>query len=163
MNRREARRPRPPPDRGKETRETVRQAAEIAESEHAGLVQSEHLLLALVAPPGDHDSIPRRGYNAPMTVATSGRASTVGVRELKNQLSGFLDRVKAGEEITVTEHGRPIARLSAVGVDIDRMADLIESGSVRPAASSQRQLPKKRVRLTGGSSSLADIVTEQRG
>jgi prevent-host-death family protein len=35
--------------------------------------------------------------------------------ELKNQLSGYLDRVKAGAEITVTEHGRPIARLTSVG------------------------------------------------
>jgi prevent-host-death family protein len=98
-----------------------------------------------------------------MTVATSAGGSTVGVRELKNQLSSFLDRVKAGEEITVTEHGRPIARLSAVGVDVDRMAELIASGIVQPAASSQRQLPTKRVKLTDGSSLLADIVAQQRG
>lgn len=97
-----------------------------------------------------------------MTVATSARGSTVGVRELKNQLSSFLDRVKAGEEITVTEHGRPIARLSGVEVDVDRMADLIASGIVRPAASSQRRLPAKRVKLTDGRSSLSDIVAEQR-
>ncbi len=97
-----------------------------------------------------------------MTVATSARGSTVGVRELKNQLSSFLDRVKAGEEITVTEHGRPIARLSGVEVDVDRMADLIASGIVRPAASSQRRLPAKRVKLTDGRSSLTDIVAEQR-
>jgi prevent-host-death family protein len=96
-------------------------------------------------------------------VATSARESTVGVRELKNQLSSFLDRVKAGEEITVTEHGRPIARLSAVGVDVDRMAELIASGIVQPATNSKRQLPTKRVKLTDGSSSLADIVAEQRG
>ena len=98
-----------------------------------------------------------------MNVAISAPGSTVGVRELKNQLSSFLDRVKAGEEITVTEHGRPIARLSAVGVDVDRMADLIASGIVQPAANSQRQLPAKRVKLTDRSASLADIVAEQRG
>ena len=37
----------------KEARATVRRATEIAESEHAVLVQSEHLLLALVDPPRD--------------------------------------------------------------------------------------------------------------
>jgi ATP-dependent Clp protease ATP-binding subunit ClpA len=37
----------------KEARETVRRAAEIADSEQATLVQSEHLLLALVDPPRD--------------------------------------------------------------------------------------------------------------
>ena len=98
-----------------------------------------------------------------MNVATSRRESTVGVRELKNQLSSFLDRVKAGEEITVTEHGRPIARLSAVGGDVDRMAELVAAGIVQPAPGRQRHLPAKRVRLVGGESSLADIVAEQRG
>ena len=97
-----------------------------------------------------------------MPVATSPRGSTVGVRELKNQLSSFLDRVKAGEDITVTEHGRPIARLSAIEPDVDRMAELVAAGIVQPSTSSRRQLPRKRVKLTPGSS-LADNVAEQRG
>lgn len=97
-----------------------------------------------------------------MTVATPPRGSTVGVRELKNQLSSFLDRVKAGEDITVTEHGRPVARLTAVSADVDRMSELIAAGIVQPSANPRRQLPRKRVKLTQGSS-LADIVAEQRG
>jgi antitoxin (DNA-binding transcriptional repressor) of toxin-antitoxin stability system len=98
-----------------------------------------------------------------MTVATSSHGTTVGVRELKNQLSSFLDRVKAGEEITVTEHGRPIARLSAIGGDIDHMAELVAAGIVQPAAKPRRRLPARRVRLVNGASLLADIVSEQRG
>jgi prevent-host-death family protein len=39
---------------------------------------------------------------------------TVGVRELKNSLSEQLRRVKGGEVIIVTEHGKPVAELSAV-------------------------------------------------
>jgi prevent-host-death family protein len=35
----------------------------------------------------------------------------VGVRELRQNLSKYLDRVKAGEELTVTERGRAVARL----------------------------------------------------
>jgi prevent-host-death family protein len=38
----------------------------------------------------------------------------VGVRELKQQLSKYLDRVAAGEEILVTDRGRPKARLVPV-------------------------------------------------
>ena len=102
-------------------------------------------------------------YNWSMTVATPPPGSSVGVRELKNQLSSFLDRVKAGEEITVTEHGRPIARLSAVGSDVDRMAVLVAAGIVQPATGRQRRLPSKRVKLSGGASALAGIVAEQRG
>jgi prevent-host-death family protein len=35
----------------------------------------------------------------------------VGVRELRQNLSRYLDRVKRGEELVVTEHGREVARL----------------------------------------------------
>jgi prevent-host-death family protein len=97
-----------------------------------------------------------------MNVATSRDRSVVGVRELKNQLSSYLDRVKAGEEITVTEHGRAIARLCAVSADVDRMADLVAAGVIRPAATSRRRLPVKRVRIVDGALSLADQVSEQR-
>jgi len=37
----------------RETREAVRQAAELAEAEHAAMVEAEHLLLALVSPARD--------------------------------------------------------------------------------------------------------------
>lgn len=33
----------------------------------------------------------------------------VGIRELRDQLSGYLARVKEGEVITVTDRGRPVA------------------------------------------------------
>jgi prevent-host-death family protein len=35
----------------------------------------------------------------------------VGVRELRQNLSVYLDRVKAGESLEVTEHGHPVAQL----------------------------------------------------
>jgi prevent-host-death family protein len=36
---------------------------------------------------------------------------SAGIREVKNNLSRLLTRVKAGEEILITERGRPIARI----------------------------------------------------
>ena len=43
----------------------------------------------------------------------------VGVRELRQNLSRYLERVKEGETLTVTERGREVARLvpSPPGVD----------------------------------------------
>lgn len=41
-----------------------------------------------------------------------GAVTTVGVRDLKNRLSEFLRRVAAGERITVTDRGRPVALLT---------------------------------------------------
>lgn len=100
------------------------------------------------------------GYNQRMKKATLPAAATVGVRDLKNRLSAYLDRVKAGEEIIVTEHGRPIARLSAVGADVDRMTALVDAGIVR-VPKSPRRLPATRVRLRGGGS-VDDEVADQR-
>ncbi len=38
--------------------------------------------------------------------------STVGIRELSHHTSRYLAQVKAGNAITITEHGRPIATIS---------------------------------------------------
>ncbi|HSL58302.1 MAG TPA: type II toxin-antitoxin system prevent-host-death family antitoxin [Acidimicrobiales bacterium] len=37
--------------------------------------------------------------------------STVASRELRNQTRDLLDRVAAGDEVTITVDGRPVARL----------------------------------------------------
>ncbi len=44
---------------------------------------------------------------------------TVGAFEAKTHLSALLDRVEAGEEVVITKHGRPVARLVGVRT-IDR-------------------------------------------
>jgi len=36
----------------------------------------------------------------------------VGAFEAKTHLSALLDRVEQGEEVVITKHGRPVARLS---------------------------------------------------
>lgn len=38
-------------------------------------------------------------------------AVTVGAFEAKTKLSELLDRVERGEEVTITRHGKPVARL----------------------------------------------------
>ena len=40
--------------------------------------------------------------------------STVGVKELKDRLSHYLRRTKQGEEVVVTERGRPIAVIQPI-------------------------------------------------
>jgi prevent-host-death family protein len=47
-----------------------------------------------------------------LLVAIMGRMmTTVGIRELKNQTSELIRRVEAGEQITITNHGRVVARI----------------------------------------------------
>ena len=42
---------------------------------------------------------------------------SAGVADLKARLSEYLARVKSGEEVLVTDRGRPVARLVPVGAE----------------------------------------------
>ena len=55
----------------------------------------------------------------------------IGVRELRQHASRYLERVANGETLEVTDRGRPVARL--VPITSDAWADLIASGRVTPA------------------------------
>lgn len=55
----------------------------------------------------------------------------IGVRELRQHASRYLERVAHGETLEVTDRGRPVARL--VPVTTDAWADMIASGMVTPA------------------------------
>ena len=81
----------------------------------------------------------------------------VGVRELRNNLSRYLDRVRDGEEVVVTERGRAIARVLPVGAEraLDR---LINEGVVTPARRPKRRAAPPMV--TKGP--VSDLVADQR-
>lgn len=82
----------------------------------------------------------------------------VGIRNLRADLSRYVERVKQGEEIVVTEHGRPVARL--VPMNGERKIDrLIREGVVTPARSRTGWLPEKLIPVKG---SVSEIVIEQR-
>jgi prevent-host-death family protein len=81
----------------------------------------------------------------------------VGVRELRNNLSRYLDRVRAGEEVIVTDRGRAIARVLPLGSErvLDR---LIAEGVVTPARRAKRRASRP-IRSTG---TVSDLVADQR-
>ena len=52
--------------------------------------------------------------------------ATVGIRELKNRLSRYLRRVRAGEQLVVTERGEPVAILSPpAATPVDRRIEAV--------------------------------------
>jgi prevent-host-death family protein len=55
----------------------------------------------------------------------------VGIRELRQDLSRYLRRVRAGERLIVTEHGRAVAVLEPWADEADPVAQLIVSGRAR--------------------------------
>jgi len=79
-----------------------------------------------------------------------------GIKEVKNNLSRLLARVKGGEEVLITERGKPVARIvgePGTGRSVrEELAPLIESGLVGlPTRGLEREdltpveLPGKRV------------------
>ena len=88
------------------------------------------------------------------------RSATVGVRELRQNLSIYLDRVKKGEALTVTEHGAAVAILRPLAPASNMLARLVAEGRATPPSRTVRQLPRPlAVRLE---KPLAEILDELR-
>jgi prevent-host-death family protein len=61
--------------------------------------------------------------------------TTASISETKAKLSALLDRVKAGEEVTITDRGRPVARIVPIPAQEmdweERLARLERQGVIR--------------------------------
>lgn len=83
----------------------------------------------------------------------------VGVRELRENLAEWLDRAAAGEEILVTERGKPKALLTAAESDWDRM---VREGRITPARGNAKPLPPP-IRYEDDGPTLMDFLWWSRG
>jgi prevent-host-death family protein len=70
------------------------------------------------------------------------RDATVGVRELRQNLSVYLNRVKKGEALTVTEHGAVVAILRPPAPAADVLARLVAEGRATRPKRSMHHLPR---------------------
>lgn len=81
-----------------------------------------------------------------------------GIRDLRDHLSRYLERVQAGEELTVTDRGRPIARLAPLA-EPRPFDQLVAEGVIEPAAARRRDRPATRV---AAAAPVSELVVEQR-
>lgn len=81
----------------------------------------------------------------------------VGVRELRDGLSRHLAEVRSGRVVTVTDHGRPIARIVPVERPT-RLEQLRAEGRVRPARQRKQRAPEP----VTSSGTVSDLIGEQR-
>jgi prevent-host-death family protein len=56
---------------------------------------------------------------------------SVGIADLKAKLSEYLDQVKAGTDLVITDRGKPVARLSRIDDERDELDELIRTGAAR--------------------------------
>ena len=74
----------------------------------------------------------------------------IGIRQLREDLSSALRRVRSGQVIEVTDRGRTVARIVPSAPLAGRLSDLIAQGKAHPPRSA-RPLPaplKLRSRMT---------------
>jgi antitoxin (DNA-binding transcriptional repressor) of toxin-antitoxin stability system len=86
----------------------------------------------------------------------------VGVRDLRENLRSWLDRVKAGDQVIVTERGSAVAQLKALDPPRSRLEELIELGIVRPATGPKLRIDVSSLPEMTPGPTLSDIVIEQR-
>jgi prevent-host-death family protein len=81
----------------------------------------------------------------------------VGIRELRDGLSRHLATVREGHTITVTDHGRPVARIIPVDVPT-KLEQLVAEGKVTPANRRKGERPRP-IKSAG---TVSDLVDQQR-
>jgi len=82
--------------------------------------------------------------------------SEVGVRELHDRLSEYLEHVEGGAEVVVTRRGQPVARLSGLG---ERPLEALARRGLVRTPRGKRSPRSARVKSTGP---VSDLVSEQR-
>jgi prevent-host-death family protein len=83
----------------------------------------------------------------------------VGVRELHDRLSRYIEHVQGGAEVVVTLRGRRVARLVPVD-ELDPLADLRARGLVRePIAPRHPRAGRARLKAA---KPVSDLVADQR-
>jgi prevent-host-death family protein len=78
---------------------------------------------------------------------------------LKQQLSRYLDQVQAGNEVIVTDRGRPVARIVPVS-DGGALQRGVDEGWIRPAA---RQHPIGGAGRHRSARRTSDVLDDDRG
>jgi prevent-host-death family protein len=77
---------------------------------------------------------------------------TVGAYEAKTHLSKLLEKVEAGEEITITKHGAPVAKLVPVKKEVSAEQRIDAIGRIQQLA----------IGLSLGGLKVKDLINEGR-
>ena len=94
---------------------------------------------------------------------TEQRPARVGVRELRQNLSVYLARVKAGETLEVTEHGQPVAQLGPrLTKPVSIIDQMIAEGRAKAATMDHRMIPPPLPDPNPGGPTLTEILLQMR-
>jgi len=83
---------------------------------------------------------------------------SVGIKELKSKLSSYVDRVRHGEEVVITEHGKEVALVIPISRERKMLKSLIDSGMAKWSGGKPEGLDN--VKIKG--KSLSKTILEER-
>ena len=86
---------------------------------------------------------------------------TIGIRELKGQLSSHIKEVREGATLVITDRGKPVARLVPVAAGLaEKVQSMLDSGTASWSGQKpSSDLPRVAVR---GPKTLAELLLEDR-
>ena len=85
----------------------------------------------------------------------------VGIRELKAHLSEYMAKVKSGQSIVITEHGKPVGRIIPEGQSLEEHVEALRQAGV--IAWNGKKLKRFKPPAVNRSDKLvSDIVIEMR-
>ncbi|HKM61221.1 MAG TPA: type II toxin-antitoxin system prevent-host-death family antitoxin [Acidisphaera sp.] len=87
---------------------------------------------------------------------------SVGVYEAKNRLSELLDEVEQGREVTITRHGKPVAKLVRAVQEPASRLDMGPDFDWEAAKRAAEELIELRKKSKPGPESLKDLINEGR-
>jgi prevent-host-death family protein len=85
----------------------------------------------------------------------------VGIRELKSRLSHYIRQVKAGQTVTVTDRGKPVATIGPVAQSLEeKLEAMAQAGLLQ--WSGKKLEPMEPVVTVRGDRTVADLLVEDR-
>ncbi len=90
----------------------------------------------------------------------------VSIRDMKNRLSKYLKLVRTGEEVVITDRGKPVAQLTLVKPAAENEEEVIARINalpwVRPGRGGKPQGAKNPIPWKPGQKLLSEIILEDR-
>ncbi|MEW6738599.1 MAG: type II toxin-antitoxin system Phd/YefM family antitoxin [Nitrospirota bacterium] len=83
---------------------------------------------------------------------------SVGIRELKAKLSSYVDKVRRGEQVVITEHGEEVAIINPISKERKAIMSLVKSGKAHWSGGRPKGL--KGIKIKG--KPISETILEER-
>jgi prevent-host-death family protein len=86
---------------------------------------------------------------------------TVGVRELKANLSAYLEKAQKGQTIIITSHGKPVAQLTPASEELMARVKALQAAGLISWNGKKPEIKKPKLKNTSDKL-MSDLVVELR-